>query len=232
MWSQISKWVGATVLAVALGASSASALNASYGDFAGTTVDFLNVAESTSGADVLFDAPVGVGDGLFFFPSVFAADSAVQPSVSGTLTLHVRAKAGLFLESITLEAVGDYTITGIASASVSATLDVLDVAPGTNGLFATAAVVTPSTPYTSGADAYSGLATVNLAGLGITEVQLTYVNTLTASSQGGAAFIQNKVLSGPQITAKAGPAVPEPTAAVVFGVGALLIGARVRRPRA
>lgn len=82
--SQISKWMGAALFALAFGAGPASALNASYGDFAGTTVDFLNVAESTSGADALFDAPVGVGDGLLFFPSVFAADSAVQPSVSGT----------------------------------------------------------------------------------------------------------------------------------------------------
>lgn len=232
MLSRISRLLLLPIAALALSASAASAANFSYGSFAGTTVDFLNVQESTSGTDALFEAPVGAGDGLFFFPSVFAADAALQPSASSTLTLNVRAQPGLFLENITLEAVGDYTIVGIASASVSASLDVTDVDPGTNGLFSTNAVVLPSTPYTSGSGSYAGLASVNLAGLGISEVQISYTNTLQASAQGGSAFIQNKVINGPQITAKAGPAVPEPTAALVFGVGALLVGARVRRHRA
>lgn len=217
------------LVTLALLAGSAGATSFSYGDVAGTTVDFLNIEESTSGADALFEAPVGAGDGLLFFPTQFAAVSGAQASASSTLTMNIRAQSGLFLESITLEAVGDYAIIGVAQASVTASLDVTDVTPGTNGIFSTSAVVAPATPYTAGSGQYSGSTTVNLAGLGISEVKISYVNTLTAAAQGGSAFIQNKVFNGPQISAKAGPAVPEPSAALVFAVGALIVGTRARR---
>jgi hypothetical protein len=230
--SMLSRTVRPLLLAVAvlaLGAAPAGALGFSYGNVAGTTVDFLNVAETTSGADPLFEAPVGVGDGLLFFPTVFAADSATQPSVSSTLTMNIKAHAGLFLEKVTIEAVGDYSILGTGTASIAASLDATDVSPGTNGIFNDVAVVTPGSPFTSGFGEYSGVATIDLTGLGITEISISYVNTLQAAAQGGSAFIQNKVFNGPQVSATAGPAVPEPTAALVFGVGCLLVGARLRR---
>jgi hypothetical protein len=217
------------VAALAFAAGPASALGFSYGNVAGNTVDFLNVAETVSGADPLFEAPIGAGDGLFFFPTQFAADSSAQPFASSTLTMNIQAHTGLFLQTVTIEAVGDYSIVGAGAASIAASLDVTDVTPGTNGIFNTVAVVTPSSPFTLGSGQYSGVATIDLTGLGISEITISYANTLQASAQGGAAFIQNKVFNGPQISATAGPAVPEPTAALVFGVGCLVVGARLRR---
>lgn len=224
-----------------LAASSASAASFSYGNYAGVTVDFLNVAEDTGVlASSLFDAPTPAGDQLFFFPSDFSSYSQNGSSngTTGVLTMSIRAHAGLQLQSITLAELGDYALAGIGTsatwASIDADLKLVDVTPGTNGAFFSAAVISPASPYTLSSPGtsgqFDGSVTIDLTGLGISEVSLQFTNTLaTASELGTTAFIQKKVVNGPQISASAAPAVPEPAAALVFGAGALVIARGMRR---
>ncbi|HVP27698.1 MAG TPA: hypothetical protein VMW35_00880 [Myxococcota bacterium] len=222
-------------------ASGARASTFTYGDFTGTTVDFVGVAENTGATPyALFDTPTAFGDSLSFSPTDFASFAANggSDSVSGTLTMTIRAHAGLALGKITLDELGDYALTGIASSSASASvlgnLTVVDVTPGTNAPLFAGSVFNPVSPYTlaggATSGAFQGSASLDLAGLGIREVSLTFVSTLaTQAGAGATAIIQAKSFHGPQLSATAGPAVPEPAAALVFGVGGLLVAAAARR---
>jgi PEP-CTERM motif len=100
------------VLAVA---PSASAGTISYGNFAGTNVDFTGVQETADDPLLpLFGAPTPSGDSLDFSPITFTASSfgGVGAAVSGDLAFGVTAKPGSVMTSLKLGEVGAVTLAG------------------------------------------------------------------------------------------------------------------------
>ena len=107
-------------------ASSSQATN--YGNFGGSTVDFLNVRDQNA----LFGAPTVSVDSLDFSPNTFEAicpGPGCPPSplqVDDTLTLSIDAHTGSFLDDILLTEAGDTVLSSFlnafAATSVSATV--------------------------------------------------------------------------------------------------------------
>ena len=120
---------GSALLAFAVPAD-AAAIN--YGDFSGTTVDFLNVTED-SGTDPtpLYGAPSVFGDTLDFNPVSFNASATGAAGVNltdGTLALMMKSKPGNFIDKVLFDEAGDVTLVGFGGigtfASVSANFNV------------------------------------------------------------------------------------------------------------
>jgi len=193
-----------------------SAAPINYGDFLGINAgepDFLQVTEdSISDPPPLFGAPIDTGNMLLFLPTVFGASTAdgAYDDAAGTLTMHIRADAGYYLDMINLAEIGDCTLSGIggAWADVYGLLSVTDITPGTNGSFGSMLSIAPAPPYwTPSFTTFTGSAQINLSGLQISEVALAFNDTLEAySALGTTAFIQKKVF---QIGVTSVP-VPEP----------------------
>lgn len=207
-----------------------------YGDRLGTgsAPDILDIQEeSTTDALPLFGSPVRAGNALLFFPSNYASSSADGSSdiTSSTITMRIAAKPGNFLDQITIREFGDWSLTGAGGAGtfVDATglLSVTDLAPGTNGTMSSP-LVALGLPAIGGpaTDTWEGIVSLNLAGLGLTEILLTFQNTLaTGSELGTTAFIRKTVISGPSVAV----IVPAPGAAFALLGAAGLVSARRRR---
>jgi hypothetical protein len=90
------------------------ALPISYGDFVGTHVTYFNVTEDPTGLVPLFGTPTLSGDSIAFNPASFAATSAGggADSAASTLAFAVIAAPGSRIRDITLDEVGDTTLTG------------------------------------------------------------------------------------------------------------------------
>ncbi|QDU89725.1 hypothetical protein Pla175_31200 [Pirellulimonas nuda] len=121
-------------------AQTAVAVPINYGDFSGTTVDYLDVTEDSSTGDTLplFGAPNISGDSLDFDPVGFSANSAgggAPDQTTGQLAFMIRAKAGKAIESLSLSEAGDTSLarsivsSDDASTSVTAivSVQILDV---------------------------------------------------------------------------------------------------------
>ena len=195
--------------------STASAAQINYGNFSGSTVDFIQVTED-SGTDPtpLYGSPTVSGDTLDFNPVSFNSSSTGAAGVDitdGTLTLMMMSQAGNFIDTIEFDEAGDFTLTGLsgnAFASVAANffLDVQEVdGVGITPInIATAMTFTPSGgdfdlitdgpgPVVNGA--WSGFLTVDITQAlidnnipfvnGATKVSVTFDNTLTTLSEAG-----------------------------------------------
>lgn len=239
--------LGATIVF----ASSASA-TVIYGDYlgAGNAPDFLGVQETTNSfvgdpannipdPEPLFGAPIRVGNALLFFPSQYSSSSAGSSpgadTTSGTIQLTIKAKPGFFLDDLTIREFGDWSLTGVGTAATSArasgSLFVTDLMNGNvySDLMTVTSTTGPETnPFelpneTNGN--WEGVVNINLSGLGISMIQLTFNNILQTSSEDGTtAFIQKKIVNGPAVSIE----IPAPA-----GVSALalagLVAARRRR---
>jgi len=206
-----------------------------HGDFAGSTVDFFGVTE-TSATDPtpLYGAPSVFGNSLAFFPLDFASSAAGGASdvTEGTLLVTITAKPGFFIDKISIIEFGDFSLSGVGTsatfASVSGMLDLTDLSGG-SGTHSDPLAVSPSMPVDlSGGPTdglFSGAAEIDLAGLGlfgITSVFLEFANILeTGSEPGTSALIQKKLISGTTITVDT--VVPEPSALVIWSVLGLLL---------
>ncbi len=215
-------------------ASGASADPINYGDFLGVNPgepDFLQVTEdSISDPAPLFGAPIHAGSRLLFLPTSFAASAADgnYDGTTGTITAHIRAADGYYLQTVDLREIGDCTLLGAGSlntwADIYGFLGATDVSPGTHGSFAAFLSIAPEPPYwlppplfTS----FEGTAQINLAGLGITEITLAFTDTLEGNSEPGTTvFLQKKAFA---IEVTSIP-VPEPASglSVLLGMFALL----------
>jgi PEP-CTERM motif len=112
----------ATLSAVALFAytTPAAAVAINYGDFAGATVNFLQVTED-SGTDPtpLYGSPSVSGDTLDFNPVSFNAGATGAGGVDitdGTLTLMMTSNPGHFIDKVKFDEAGDFTLAGFGGA--------------------------------------------------------------------------------------------------------------------
>ncbi len=242
---------GALAFALAVGlAGSASVSNAaSYGNFTGSTVSFLNVADLNG----LFGAPTASGNSLDFSPNAFEADCALSAScpptphsVSDTLVIDIDAHAGQYIDTIVLSEAGDTTLTSFLNALAATTvvadvfIDVLEIdGNAVNGINANAQMVfTNGGQYESndegtGTHLWTGFLSLDvdsvIAGASATGnatlVRISLANTITAFAESGAAArIEKKDIDGLAITV-----VPEPGTALLMGLGLLGLSASNRR---
>jgi len=113
--------------------ASSSVADVVYGDFAGATIQFNNVRESSPDIPVqvsdLFGAPVVSGNDLVFTPQQFEAlqEGTGANLVDSQLSLTIEALAGFEITSVTYSEFGDYRIStpfppagGEAAVSVAA----------------------------------------------------------------------------------------------------------------
>jgi hypothetical protein len=193
----------------------------SYGNFVGSGISFLNVAESSSSipslASSLFGAPVVSGNMLIFSPQEFEASQGgpgIQ-RVDGQLNVDIVANPGYVVTSIEIEEFGDYAIAvpfaGSQGGFVSAALSSFAVTPsGTFDDVSTFLSATPTPP---------GIPVANWSMNGLLEgwrptgdIGLRIDNRLTAASfsQFDDSIIKKK---GFKITVNF---VPEPTSALLM----------------
>jgi len=217
--------LGTTLFALTLLAASPALALTNHGDFLGTSVDFLQVSETTlSGGDPepLWGAPAlaGTGDQLVFFPPNFTSSCSVGGSdtTASTLTTDISAHPGGHIDNIMLAENGDVTLTKgppfgdpttNASTALSGTVTVTET---TGGPIAPVVIpfigtMTPAgsfaLPASFGTKLWSGSVTVNVSGVvaNATKATLALNNTLTANCGAGStsAKIQKKVVSGPTV---------------------------------
>ncbi len=98
-----------------------------YGDFAGATVTFIGVTESSLTDDVpLYGKPTVGGDTLSFGPVGFgsySADGSVD-TTDGQLSMDIEAAPGEYIDQIYLDEAGDVTMQGIGSAAAYASVNI------------------------------------------------------------------------------------------------------------
>jgi hypothetical protein len=99
----------------------AQAAPINYGNFAGVTVDYLNVTEdanSAGDAPPLFGAPSVSGDSLDFDPVGFNASATGAAGIDvtdGNLSFTIKAKAGYAIDMVSLSEAGDTTLAGFGT---------------------------------------------------------------------------------------------------------------------
>jgi hypothetical protein len=223
--------------------------SASYGNYAGSTVTFINVRDQNG----LFGAPTVSGDSLDFSPNTFEAICPGAPGcpptpalVDDTLTLQIDANNGAYLDSILLTEAGDTTLTSFlnafAATSVAASvfIDIFEIdGVAVNNINANALMVfTNGGQFDSnsnpGTTIWTGSLLIDLdaiiAGAGATGratlIEINLDNTLVAyAASGASARIEKKDIDGLAITV-----VPEPGTALLTALG--LAGLATIRRRA
>jgi hypothetical protein len=249
-------WIGFSyLLAVGLLTFAARGVSAApivYGNFLGSTVDYLGVQEESSSdpGTGKFGVPTVTGDAMDFNPQAFAASSsgAASDITDSNLQFMVKAHPGQGIDGILLSEAGDTTLSGLAG---EATTTVGAVITGEIVELNIAGVLTPVSinlpPLQMGFNpkdefklsvdgagtiGWTGSALVNLIGQAgaVTKVNISLDNSLSAASQlGTSAFIQKKDADALVITTTTTPIVPEPASATILIVAVVLSSAVSRR---
>lgn len=230
----------ASVVVIGFASVASAAIN--YGNFLGTTVDYLNVTEnSTTDSGALFGTPTLAGDSLVFNPVSFGASSingAAPDLTDGTLTAAIVAKPGNFISKISISESGDYTVFGNGTAATKVTvsapvfINILEVngSPITPTILSGSLTMSPSSSFALPGNVVGGIWTgsgtfdldAHLAANSIsgsaTKILLSLDNALLAQSEAGTvAFIKKKSFGGTSLTI-----VPEPATLGLLAGGAML----------
>lgn len=173
----------------------------------------------------LFGVPIAVGDSLTFSTGPFTAAQAGVGSdiTAGQLSFVIQADPGLFIESISLDEIGDFLMLGdTAEVTAGGTLVATILNPLIGGFVSDAIVIDPIVPLTgTGSGIWSGEATVNLRRYQATRVLINLDNILIAASDApaDAALIDKKALTiNVDFTD-----IPEPATLALLGLGLLTV---------
>ncbi len=216
-----------------------------YGDYFGTTVNFLGVQETTNtpgDPEPLFEAPVHIGDQLLFFPSNFVAQSAGGgvDTTAALLEMDLQAVTGTYIEMIHLTEAGDTFLAGAGTASTGTFVGLSGVVtvlgaddPGDVGQLINFVGIFDQDTFDltndAGATAWLGSIDIDVAAAvpNVTLAHLQIDNFLFAASEATTSALIQKKASGALIIT-----VPEPTSLALMGLGVLgaaVIGRRRTR---
>lgn len=223
-----------------------------YGDYSGTTVDYIGVFEDDT---ALFGTPTITGDTLSFSPAEFAAQSSGGESnsanpgpvelIDGTLGFDLVAKPGEAIQSFTLEESGAFALVGAGTeftqvqVAVVFSVNILEVDGvaynGPSQVVSNTTLLSENLVSSPGlGQSWSGQAEINIAALAadldpaivgdITKARVSLDNQLLAISEDGSvAFVDKKNIDGVVIT------IPEPSMVAVLGLGGLALLGRRRQ---
>ena len=221
--------------------ASSSVADVVYGDFAGATVQFNNVRESSPDipdqVSDLFGAPVVSGNDLVFTPQQFEAfqEGTGTNLVDSQLSLSIEALAGFEITSVTFSEFGDYQVSTpflAGQAAISFSADGFVTSGGVtqaDGFVFTESGVASAGGFIS--DTLTNSFTIDVEPTAAAD--LTLSNTLIASafSATDAAVVDKQGVTITVTTQAAGQttAVPEPSSFGLFILTAA--GLVVRRKR-
>lgn len=217
----------AGVITFAGSGAQATAIN--YGDFALSGGTAIGVTEdSITDVPPLFGQPTALGNSLTFSTAPFAAAQAGTGAdiTSGTLSFVIQADPGLFIESISLEEIGDFLMLGnTAEVTAGGTLVATILNPLVGGFVSDPIDVDPDMPQAgTGSGIWSGTAGINLIQYDATRVRIDLDNNLIASAEApaDAALIDKKALTVNVQFRE----IPEPASLALMSLGLLVIGRR------
>ena len=208
------------VLGATIGFFAAPALADSidYGDFAGTTVNFEDVTESSGTDSVpLYGQPTVTGDTLRFSPTeaFFAEAGSYGDTTDGKLELHLQAADGYQISAIRVTEGGDYSVIGPGTAVAAGSIGANDVMVPLDGLVLVLGDVIDSDVWSSGGELVLADPTEM--------VDIVIDNTLQAATgEAGAAFIIKKIFILEVVT------VPEPSSLLLLASGTAALAVRRR----
>jgi hypothetical protein len=249
----------AAIVAVSLCQTTARAGTFHWGDFAGADVMFLNVTEDNSLASSLFapmpglGGPTVAGNSLHLDPQGFASQSSNNSAnlIDSTLSTTIMSGPGGAIDAITIAELGDYSLGGLvggqAGAQVGAaffwTVLEVDNAAVSLATQATNLIVGSGSGANGGIYArpgddgttaiWSGAASIDLGAYldslqmagSVTKVRLRFDNALqTAADAVSTAFIKKK-----SIDIVVNSTIPEPTTALLLGLGLVITHGRRRK---
>lgn len=225
------QFVGPIVLSLSLLLAAPADAQINHGDFLGTSVDFLQVTETTQTVGdpaTLWGAPeiAGGGDQLIFFPPAFTSSCAAgsNDTTSSLLTMDISAQPGGHIQILTLVEDGDTILVSSppfgtpatnATASMTGTLTVTETTSGPiapvvipwSGTFVPSS--TFSLPGNFGTSNWNGRVDIDVESVVplATEATLAWDNTLTTNCAPGAssATMQKKVVNGPVVAIMVNP---------------------------
>lgn len=225
-----------------------------YGTYVGPNVTYSNMQETATStlpvpdAEPLFEAPIGLGNQLLFFPTNFranAADGSYDTTGSQFQTLIMGTSPTDVLTQFNITEFGDAQIGGAGGTAATGTyaamvgfLTVLETTSGPIapvvipfvGAFAPSDVLDYVNNF--GTSVWSATVSIDISAYvpNATKIQLSLDNDLAAYSEPGTtASIQKKVVNGPAVVISV---VPEPGTGILVGGGLLIMSLRNRRSRA
>jgi hypothetical protein len=249
-----SPWVASAVASVVICGTASTVSAIDYGDFAGLSVSYLGVEEtSVTDTPPLFGSPSVIGNTLDFDPKGYGATSsggAAPDLTDGQLNFGVQAADGYGITSLKFSEAGDFTVIGLGTADTYASVaaaffvDVVEV----DGVAIDPVQVTANMTFVPNASGKFELPTdegvaliwkgslsfdLNAAlsdagisyDLGATMLSVTLDNTLVAQSEAAStSFIAKKDFKVGAVTI-----VPEPTSLALALLGSLLLVPAMRR---
>ena len=120
-------WIAAALTALLwMGASASQAAPINYGDFAGSSVMYLDVTETANTPDdeePLYGAPDIIGNTLDFDPAGFSASAECGHGdlTDGQLNITLMGSGGAAIDSISIAESGDFTLVGSGTDATQVT---------------------------------------------------------------------------------------------------------------
>ena len=218
MWTRNAMYgiaFGALILGTSATASAVPVYTLDHG-----TVSSLTESSATDPLP-LFGAPLTVGDSMSFSTGPFAAAQAGSGAdiTAAQLSFIVQADPGLFIESISLEEIGDFLMLGnTAEVTAGGTLVATILDPVAGGFVSVPISFDQTFPLTgTGSGIWSGWADLDLSQYQATSVRIDLDNSLIASADynADAAFIDKKAMTvNVNFTD-----IPEPASLALLGLG-------------
>jgi PEP-CTERM motif len=225
-------FLGGLVAGVLIVSSHQVQASINYGDFGLIGGTALSVTESSATDPTpLFGPPTNVGNSLTFSTGPFTAsqEGVGADNTAAQLSFVIQADPGLFIESISLEEIGDFLMLGdTAMVTAGGTLVATILDPFIGGFVSDPIVIDPVVPLTgTGSGIWSGLASVDITSYSATRVRIDLDNLLIASANApaDAAIIDKKALT---VNVLFSENIPEPASAALMGMGLLAVLKRRR----
>jgi hypothetical protein len=214
--------VGSFVAGVIFFSNPAAKASVTYNLSSGTVTDLIE--SSVTDPTPLYGNPIMVGNSLTFSTGPLAAAQAGVGSdiTAGQISFVIQADPGLFIESVSLDEIGDFLMLGsTAEVTAGGTLVATILDPLIGGFVSSPIVFDQTFPLTgTGSGIWAGSSTVVMVPNNVTRIRIDLDNVLIASSNAPAhaAFLDKKAL-----TVNAAFHTPEPASLALVGIGFMAV---------